>query len=249
LRRELLAFGIVLVFVGLLLIPVGVSSKSLYFASDTASERVTRHDSWSIEGYFEENRKLTLSIGTNPDWGWVAADFIGDFPKEFSKLESVLGNKPFIYLRINVTDPDGGNTSFCVLYLQGPSGDTPEPPPLTVFGIAVSSNDGGLTFSGLEVPKQGEYLYLDPRIVGDKICGITTLKGVYKVSVRRDPTLSSLGNPRKLELWSEIIVEDHPYLFLVPLGIGISGFGLASSLWAVRRTSRRRLRKFKTSKA
>ena len=245
-----MGFGVILVFAGLLLIPLGISSKSRYFSSDLDSKRVTVYDSWSVSGSFEKNRKLTLSISPNPEWGWKAAEFAGAWPPEFSWLNKTMREDTArVELRVNIIDPNNGTTSFLVLYLAGPSSETFKPPPLTFFGVAVSSNDGGLDFSGLIIQREGEYLYLDPRVVDERICGITVYNGSYKVSIYKNPMLKFLGNPIKLELWSEIIVEDRPYLFLVPLGMGVSGFGLASSLWAVRRTSRRRLRKSRISRA
>jgi len=231
-KKKWIAIGLILVLSGLIMIPIGINSTSIGFISDTKSPTYTETNSWNISGYFKENRKLTLTITTNNKWGLMAADFWGDLPEEFAMLnETIKGlNMYYIYLTVNITDPKNGTTMFRVLYVtpKNPSSNTLAPP-LRLFSVAVSFNDGGLKFPDELVVKENNYLYLKEDVGGD-VWGITTYSGTYKVSIKEDSTLKVFGPPLKLKLESALVVKESPYYFLVPIGGVVVSTGVVSSL-------------------
>ena len=241
-KKKWIAIGLTLVLSGLIMVPIGINSTSIGFIQDTKSPTYTETNSWNISGYFKENRKLTLTITTNKRWGLIAAEFLGDLPEEFAVLNETLWglNMYYIHLTVNVTDPKNGTTMFRVLYVtpKNPPSNTLEPP-LLLFSVAVSSNDGGLKFPDELVVKENNYLYLKKDVGGD-VWGITTYSGTYKVSIKEDPALKMFGPPLKLKLESALVVKESPYYFLVPIGGVVAGAGVVSSLLGTKASKKTR---------
>ena len=238
-----LLVGMLFIIFGSLAAAVGVSATSLTFSNDDDFKPVSVTKSWNISGYFEKNRRLTVSITVNRDWGVLAADYFGDLPPEFSKLNETLtlNKQYYIYLYVNVKDPKGGITRFCVLYfaVNDPQYIFPR---LDLFAVAVSSNAGGLEFpDDLLVGKDNGYLYLKREY---KICGITHYDGVYNISIEEDPALTSIGPPLKLELSSQLVSVEHPYQFLTYIGgVFITGGAISFVAWKRDEIKRKKLRK------
>jgi len=240
-RKKWIAVGLILIFSGLIMIPMGMNTVSISFIPDPENF-YTKTNTWNISGYFEKDRRLTLSITPAEKWGLVAGDFMGSLPDEFAKYNETIAGMvrtyhiDYIYLFINITDPKNGTTRFCALYftVNNPNALFPpiNPDP---FVVAVSSNDGGLKFPDqLIVDREGNYLYLDD------IWGITTYNGTYKISIWEDPELRALGSPLKLELQSARIIEEYPYYSLVPVGGVVVGTGVVSSLLGTKASKKTR---------
>jgi len=229
-KKNLAFAGLILTFAGIIIISIGTNTTSLTFKPEGSPEIV--YNSWNISRTFEKGHKLTLSITTNPKWGFLGADFSGDLPEEFSSLNETIISQHinFIYLRVNVTDRYGGVTGFCILYFVV---ETSQPfLSLDPFAVAVSYNHGGLDFpDDLVMFKENNYLYLK----GKEITGITAYRGEYKVNIWKDPELKAYGDPVKLELKSELVVKEHPYYFLVPLGGITIGIGTTTSIWGTKK--------------
>jgi len=242
-KKKWIALGLILIFSGLIMIPTGANLTSSAFVPESKDYPPVTND-WSISGYFEANRKLTLSITPNDEWAMLGGEFYGDIPPEFAMLNNTILSQhiSYIYLRINITDPKGGITSFCALYFILESSRTWKQY-LALEAVAVSSNDGGLKFPEYILSDKWEkYLYLD--LNKDRaIFGITSYNGTYRVHIKEDPALKSLGPPLKLELRSERIVETHPYYFLVPVGGVIASAGVFSSIFGMKATTKPKRRK------
>jgi len=236
-KKGWMVFSLVLAFLGLLMIPSGFNYKSLKFIPD-GSKSEEEINAWSISRTFEEGRLLVFELNPNPSWGSLAYDFKGSIPPGFSDLSDFLETNPYIYLIITVIDPLGRETNFTALYTVHETTDPLHPFHFTLFGVAVTSNKGGLSFDGLTLEREGEFLYLDPRVVSGTLFGITVSRGIYRVSFM-DYGLAGLGDPLKLKLSSFLVVEEKPYFFLVPSGGFFLALSIFSFYWAKRSVPRK----------
>ncbi|MDH5448227.1 MAG: hypothetical protein OEX01_04400 [Candidatus Bathyarchaeota archaeon] len=212
-RNEWLVFGIILLFVGLIVTSAAVSSQQEKVVSrddvDKKLDLLTNATFWWIAGNFSKGRRLYLSMQPGP--GWTA--------EPPSVYEMYLLKVP-----VTITDPHGEETRLFAIFGTDPKSTQSDV--VRFWGVNLTSNDGGLIFE-----KSNEF-----QMVGityyQEISAIVTIDGVYNATVNRN--IGVWSPPSILLLQSLLIENEYPYWFVIPIGIALMIAGVSLSIWVTK---------------
>lgn len=199
-RDTVLGLGILVLFIGIVVFPITLnSSPSNPENTLLVREKNLVFPDWEISAPYNKSEILLVyfSDPVRPGEGTVP-DFAA-------------------YMYVNVTDPNGGVTTFNVTFLE------------TTVELGLLSNDGGL-------------LVQEPvRQVG----GLTKYEGNYTARVYTFQGLVGIyysgGKMTNLELWEAVVNIEFPYLMGLPIAASMITVGILATLWGAR-TPKRRLR-------
>lgn len=217
-RKEWVVFGIILLFIGLI-----ITSATASIQQERINARVEldhKTDStdlfnnvsdWWIAGNFSRGRRLYLNIqpGRNPEW-----------TTEPPTLHNLIYP---LYVPVTITDPHGGETKLRVIFGSYPS-DLEQH--VSFWAVNVTSNDGGLIFE-----KSNEW-QIDGITYYQELRAVVNYDGIFNATVHR--ALGMWGPPSILSLESLIIEIEYPYWFVIPIGATFMIVGVFLSIWATK---------------
>ena len=226
LRKLLVVIGLIILVIGLIA-TVEAGTYSRKKTTITSHLEGTKDTDWEISGEFTEGNGLNFSVTPGTDWGMYAEHPAPGDPITF----------PYTTIFIYIIDPNGGTTNFSYVYAQTGQ-EQGIHLGLAPFGVNVTSNDGGIDMKDTSVIAQHNHT-----IYYTGIQGIVKYTGTYKVVVDSAewPT-----PPRYLDLYKLRIDVEMPYLFVVPFGGTVTGFGVLLSAWAAKKprpSAKHRIRK------
>ena len=208
LRRELLALGTVLLFIGVVATSIAVGIQQENVISSERLGHEIAYDlkdmiSWSVYGNFSEGRRLRVVIQPGRDW----------------MAEPAAGYN-YLNLPVTIRDPNGKDTKFIVEFTQDPYAEHNLEP----SSVEVVSNGGGLTFE-----KSNELETINGTVYYEELAGITNYRGVYNVTVGR--TFGVFGPPEILDLYSLEVEMVYPYWFVIVAGVASMVAGVFLLIW------------------
>lgn len=191
-KKYFLAFGIILVFVGVIV----ASASSLTKEKDPQYEIIAENGGdWEIEGNFVKDDNLVLSY-THPN----------------------LELWPDILVKVEIWPAEhyDNRTVFQIGYNKTLGYDTTT--------IKVVSKGGGLTVEDVEGIVQ-------------EIGGTVTYSGYYWANFTTRPTAYWEKASPTLEV--KIVEKEYPFLFVLPIGIGLIAVGTSTSIWGMKASKRK----------
>jgi hypothetical protein len=210
-----MAVGLAILVVGLV-----VTIEAAVFRTTVAATRSEweSEKNWEITGNLTAGNALNFSLVPDTNWSFYGEKPPPDLPIPYD----------VIMCDICIVDPNGGKTNFTQIYAI--TDQTGLYPVVKYFGAKLTSNDGGISMRDTAII--GEY---NQTIYYVGIEGIVKYTGAYKVIVVR---LWQPSPPRHLYLLGKRVDVKMPYLFVVPLGGLVIGFGVVLSTWAAKEPRR-----------
>ena len=163
-------------------------------------------DKQEVSGNFTRGNRLSLKISPAEEWSMILDETDEYRFKHFAAY-------------ITIVNPYGGETMLEAIFVSPPN---PQAQGLTLFLVKPISNDAELTFE-----KSNEKIEVNGTIYYSSISAIVNYDGLYRVSV--DPA------PQALSLYEETLGKEHPFMFLVPIGVTLMTIGAFQSAWTLRR--------------
>lgn len=246
-KKTALAFGVIIVLAGLMLIPLSNTSTTTtnYNWKEQASPEVS---SWSISQNFNGSEILGFDFRPHSDWSDNTFDFY------YSNITGT--EQPVRYLQIDVTNSQGNYTSIRIMLFitinAGASGVSVLPDYFEVFNRTLSLNitvspwvrlDPAEGFSdpsgGIVIEKGYPSIFSTKEGYSVYQLGKASVKGVYNVSLSLDPatvfepdTNKRVASPPVvLDLFATRIETLYPYSWLLPVGVPTSIVGLAITIF------------------
>jgi len=229
LRKPILAFGIILLLVGIII----ASSSNLPSERIVYDEVASADKVWGISGSFVEGDIVIVDFSAGEDW-WLK--FVRAPTSDYQ-----------VPLNFTINGPSEGETIFQV-YIGAPPGYT-ESQPSPGEGIEIPVGPRNIEL----VSQSSDLEVRAPKII--EIGGIIKTTGQYLVQVKKNvknETVVTNGvpepytviwpktPPEKLRLLKEVYLKEYPHLFLLPIGAPLIVCGVAVSTWGAKRTSKGR---------
>lgn len=219
-KKDLVVLGLILIFIGLIFIPLGINYKTKV---NLGNERTLGEstNSWEVSTDYDVTKGNRLILEITPGewwWLWFEPWQGSDFPIQAD----------WRAVDIIVTDPNGGKTNITLYYVKVQTTGTT---PIAQFFGATVDSDGGLEMEEEyvigESNKTKYYNY------NGKFAAIAKYSGEYRVRITNGYEFGS--EPIKLELKEQRLVETRPYLLMVPVGGVILGFGIIIMIFGWRK--------------
>jgi len=229
LRKPILAFGITLLFVGII-----IASSSNLPSDKTVYDEVANADKvWEISGSFVERDIVIVDFSAGKDW-W----------QKFVRAPTPDYQVP---LNFTINGPSEGETIFEV-FIGAPDEYTPEEGieiPVGPRNIELISQSSDLEVRapqiieiGGTIKRTGEYLIQVKQNVKNETVVTDGVPEPYTVKWPKTP-------PEKLRLLNEIHQKEYPNVFLLPIGAPLIVCGVAVSTWGAKWKGPRRQARLK----
>lgn len=223
-NKQLLAFGIIMCFLGLVLSYSSNISVKTTRLSILSSTIVEENQTWIYSVDFNSSKTVQIEIRgpeRNPNIWWF-----NDFYDSYA--DSNIFWNPYAPVKLNVTliHPDNVTTLFCVWftwdYLTG----------LNITNLELLSEETG-SLKNLSL-KCARYRGI--------IKGNVIDHGIYRFRINKEywMKVGAVFYPPELRFLEESIVDAYPYSNILPLGVGILSLGfIISTLGFVKKKRRR----------
>lgn len=218
-----LAFGIILLFAGVIL----VSSSRMPILRVTYNVVIKDNKVWELSNTFNNSDIMVVDFSPGVDW-W----------RLFVKAPTMDYQE---HVNFTIVGPSGYKTVFNVSIGTIPPrwGYTPESPeetPVIVRDIQLLSQDGD-DLELREPPEIGGIVKQDGKY------SVKLEPNVYWDSTHTTNTTCPKTPPEELRFNKEIRENIYPFTFLFPIGAPLSVFGVAMSIWGVKSEKHRKYRK------
>lgn len=195
-RKKLLALGLILLFVGV------IFTSSALQSDETVKEREdlvkSETFSWQISSHFTQGDKVRLSVAPGQDWRSFKEPPVEDVPF------------PHKFVFINITDPNGKDSFFEVVYAEYEGY-------FSLYDVRLVAGNG-----------------FDAQNSSSGIVGYARDTGIYNATVWG--TLPPGGGPPTLTFskMEELLIVTYPYSFLLYPGVVVLVVGAILSVLGAR---------------
>lgn len=187
-------------------------------AKDIDGNNATVTAKSSVSANLQKNDKIVVEVRTGTNW----ADGIYD----------PVGSRSYLYAYLEVRDPNGNSTEFEISYTPSSGGI------LALWNISVTrENLDGLNTTALYNQLLNTY---------DGIGGIVGYNGIYTV-VLTDTWPTKTAPPSFLGIYVGKIVEQYPYIMLLPVGVAVGALGAVTTFFGFRNQRPKHLPKRRSS--
>lgn len=203
----MLAFGIILLFTGIIAISATANLEEEKVISSDPVDR--KKHSWEVSGNFSRGKRLKLTIAPGKHWY-----FFAEQTDEY--------DFPHLIVQVTICDSLERKTELEAIFVPYPGSES-----LDLLAVKLISNSGGLTLE-----KSNEIELTNETGYYKEISGIVNCDGIYKARV---DSVWLPNPPAVLTLYCQLIKKEHPYWFVIPMGGALIVGGAFLSMWAAKK--------------